>query len=207
MTEQDAPYMSRPMHPLVETARRFASAAHGSMNQRRLFTDEPYIVHPAAVAELISTVPGHQPEWLMAAYLHDVVEDTPVTIDQIESLFGTAVASLVKELTNESTPADGTRTHRKALDVIRLAGISVVAQTIKLADICDNLRSIHLHEPRFAAIYLKEKADQVAVLTRGDSRLRARAMRLIQLAPVSTTAAESDCVSSGQSPNEARPKR
>ena len=64
---------------LEQRALAFARRAHESIDHRRKYTDEPYIVHPIAVAELVKSVP-HTPEMVAAAYLHDVVEDTPVTI-------------------------------------------------------------------------------------------------------------------------------
>lgn len=88
---------------LEEQARRFATEAHASAGQRRKYTDEPYIVHPAAVVELVRSV-SHDDALLAAAWLHDTVEDTATTQSDIETHFGTRVASLVEMLTN-SAPA------------------------------------------------------------------------------------------------------
>lgn len=67
-------------------AMRVATAAHEGIGQVRKYTGEPYINHPAAVAELVSSVP-HTPEMLAAAWLHDTVEDTPITLLDIELNF------------------------------------------------------------------------------------------------------------------------
>jgi (p)ppGpp synthase/HD superfamily hydrolase len=83
-----------PQNELERCALEFATTAHASINQRRKYTGEPYIVHPIAVAELVRSVP-HTPEMIAAAYLHDVVEDTPVTIEEIREEFGPQVAELV----------------------------------------------------------------------------------------------------------------
>lgn len=63
---------------LVERARRYATKAHAAIDQRRKYTNDPYIVHPQAVMEIVSSVP-HSEEMLAAAWLHDTVEDTPTT--------------------------------------------------------------------------------------------------------------------------------
>src|SRR5688572_2066454 len=97
---------------LESRARGFAERAHAAIGQRRKYTGEPYIVHPIAVAELVRSVP-HTPEMIAAALLHDVVEDTPVTLAQIEAEFGPVVADLVDWLTDVSRPADGKRQVRK----------------------------------------------------------------------------------------------
>ena len=164
------------MTDIVTRAALFASRAHGA--QRRRYTGESYIVHPAAVADLVRSVP-HTQEMLAGAWLHDVAEDTSVTIDEVRSAFGAAVADLVEQLTDVSTPGDGNRAARKALDCAHLAGASPEAQTIKLADLIDNTRSIVAHDPKFARTYLKEKAALLTVLVRGDPALMLLARRQI----------------------------
>jgi (p)ppGpp synthase/HD superfamily hydrolase len=79
-------------------AKEFATRYHASIDQRRKYTNEPYINHPAAVAELVRSVP-HTEEMLCAAWLHDVVEDTPCTLIEVEQTFGMEVACLVEMLT------------------------------------------------------------------------------------------------------------
>lgn len=95
------------MNELEARAHAFATDAHGDIDQRRKYTGEPYIVHPIAVAELVRSVP-HTPEMIAAALLHDVVEDTPVTIEGIETEFGARVAELVGWLTDVSGLATAT---------------------------------------------------------------------------------------------------
>lgn len=167
------------MEDIMESrARQFADAAHASINQRRKYTGEPYIAHPVAVAELVRSVP-HTPEMLAAALLHDVVEDTFVTLDEIERVFGFKVAELVEMLTDVSTPHDGLRRHRKALDREHTAKASPEAKTIKLADMIDNTRSIVAHDPGFAKVYIGEKALLLEVLREGDATLWAMASDLV----------------------------
>ena len=79
------------MKKQIEKAIQFATEAHEG--QIRKYTGEPYIVHPLAVMETVSTV-EHTDEMLMAAVLHDTVEDCDVTLDDIVSHFGPIVADL-----------------------------------------------------------------------------------------------------------------
>jgi (p)ppGpp synthase/HD superfamily hydrolase len=98
---------------LENRARQFATEAH--LGQVRKYTGEPYITHPAAVVALVKTV-RHTPEMVCAAWLHDVVEDCGVPLQEITSRFGHKVADLVEQLTDVSKPSDGNRSKRKAID-------------------------------------------------------------------------------------------
>lgn len=151
-------------------ARLFATAAHGAIDQRRKYTNDPYIYHLANVVELVRSVP-HSQEMLAAAWLHDVVEDTKITLDTIEVEFGVEVVWLVRWLTDTSKPEDGNRAARKAIDLARLAQAPEAAQTIKVADLIDNSKSIMAHDPGFAAVYTKEKKALLDVLTQANPSL------------------------------------
>lgn len=153
---------------MEERARDFATRYHAS--QRRKYTGEPYITHPAAVADLVRSV-QHTEAMICAAWLHDTVEDTPATLDEIERVFGFEVAALVERLTDISKPSDGTRAVRKAIDREHTARASPQAKTIKLADLIDNTRSIVERDPSFAKVYLSEKALLLEVLRDGDATL------------------------------------
>ena len=161
------------MH-MVERARVFATAAHAAVEQVRKYTFEPYIVHPAEVASIVASVP-HTDAMVAAAWLHDVVEDTGVTIETIRAEFGEEVAELVGWLTDVSHAHDGNRAHRKAIDREHTAQAPASAQTVKLADLIANTRSIVKHDVAFAKTYLAEKRLLLEVLTRGDAVLMAEA--------------------------------
>lgn len=166
-------------HSLEEQARRFATEAHADAGQRRKYTDEPYIVHPAAVVELVRSV-SHDEALLAAAWLHDTVEDTSATLGDIEALFGVRVASLVEMLT-DSTPATAkNRAARKLAHFRHTASASPDAQTIKLADIIDNTRAIVRFDPHFARVYLVEKRIQIELLRQGDAQLWQQASAIIE---------------------------
>lgn len=162
------------MTDLIARAAIFAAEAHEAVGQRRLYTGDPYIVHPAAVAAIVETVP-HTPEMVAAAWLHDTVEDTEVTIEQIKTEFGDKVAELVSWLTDISRPTDGNRAIRRAIDRTHSAAAPPEAQTIKLADIIDNNSSIETHDPRFAKIWRGEKRLLLEVMNKGDPTLMAKA--------------------------------
>jgi (p)ppGpp synthase/HD superfamily hydrolase len=89
------------------------------------------------MASIVEAV-EHTPEMLAAAWLHDVVENTKTTVEDIRLLFGAAIANFVDQLTDVSRSFDGNRARRKALDRAHLAKASQEAQTIKLADLIDN---------------------------------------------------------------------
>lgn len=163
---------------LVNQARRFAIAAHEGINQRRKYSGAPYWVHPQAVAGRVAEVSSDH-TMVAAAWLHDVLEDTPVTAPELRASFGDRVTSLVIDLTNVSSYSDGNRATRKRIDREHTARAQADAKTIKLADIIDNVTEIVDNDPGFARIYLVEKAMQIEVLRDGDPRLFAQAQHLI----------------------------
>ena len=162
----------------VEKARVFATAAHGAVAQLRKYTNEPYIVHPAEVVSIVKTV-SHTEAMLCAAWLHDVVEDTGVTIETIRAEFGEEVSELVGWLTDVSRPEQGNRATRKAIDRAHTAMAPAEAQTVKLADLISNTRSIMEHDEAFAKTYLAEKRLLLEVMDKGDATLMAEARKFI----------------------------
>ena len=166
------------MSGIVQKAKLFATQAHRRIDQRRKYTKQPYDVHLKAVAEVVSSVTNDE-EMIAAAWLHDVVEDTPATIEDIEREFGPKVAVLVMQLTDVSRPGDGNRSARKAIDREHTAHASPQAKTIKLADLIDNARDICKNDPHFAPTYLAEMSSLLEVLKEGDARLLQRARKVL----------------------------
>jgi len=154
---------------MLERAIQFATQAH--KGQFRKYTGEPYITHPLAVMEIVRGVPGHTEEMLVAAVLHDVVEDTDVSLMEIQEEFGDAVSDLVLYLTDISTPEDGNRLKRKRKDAEWYAQGSAQAQTIKVADFIDNTRDIAQHAPKFWEVYKMEKLYALDLLQEADTDL------------------------------------
>ena len=155
---------------LVEHARIFATAAHAAVGQTRKYTGEPYVVHPIEVASIVKNAGGTE-AMVAAALLHDVLEDTGVTFDLLVDQFGSEVAELVLWLTDVSRPEDGNRSTRKALDRQHSAAAPAAAQTVKVADLISNTRSIVAYDPGFAKTYLEEKRLLLDVLTKADPLL------------------------------------
>jgi (p)ppGpp synthase/HD superfamily hydrolase len=164
---------------ITNRAREFAIAAHEAVGQTRKYSGEPYWHHPQRVAEMIADFPASTEEMIAAAWLHDVVEDTGVSLEVIRERFGETVALYVGELTN--VPADaGNRATRFKLNTDKLAAASSQAQTIKLADLIDNTASVVQHDLKFASVYLAEKQEVLKVLTRGNVMLWWRAQEQVQ---------------------------
>ncbi|MGB2063565.1 MAG: HD domain-containing protein [Marinomonas gallaica] len=166
---------------MTETEKKaldFATKAHG--DQKRKYTGEPYIKHPIAVAKLVRehAQTCHESMYC-AALLHDTVEDTNATIDEIRREFGDIVTAFVDGLTDVSKPEDGNRAKRKEIDRQHLAKSLPPIQTIKLADLIDNSKSISEHDPEFAKVYMREKRLLLEVLVDGDKTLYAIAKKIV----------------------------
>lgn len=164
------------MHPLEAAASEFARWAHGAIDQRRDYTNEPYIVHPEEVASIVRSVP-HTPEMLAASWLHDTPEDVSelVTLEDIFNRFGPVVGTYVDWLTDKPHPPNTPRRERKARDRARLQGAPAEVQTIKVADLLSNTLRIAQHNPDFARVYVPEKAHMLCVLTKADATLIGKA--------------------------------
>ena len=162
------------------TAYTYATAAHAAVGQRRKYTDEPYIVHPARVAVTVSKFGGTD-DMISAAYLHDVVEDTGVSIEDIQDMFGPDVALIVDGLTDVSVPEDGNRTVRKAMDRAHSAEATYEAQFVKCADIIDNAHDIGANDPSFNVVYRKEMAMLLDVMDKvKDTPIYTAAVKAVQ---------------------------
>lgn len=156
---------------MSEKARLFATAAHHAAGNVRKYTGEPYINHPAEVVSILANYANPTINMVCAAWLHDVVEDTQVVIDVIDSEFGHYTAMLVNQLTDVSKPSDGNRAARKAIDLAHTAKCCPEAATIKLADLISNTKSIVERDKEFAKVYLAEKRLLLEVLRHGDKTL------------------------------------
>jgi len=161
---------------IVQRAQEFATQAHQRINHQRKYTKAPYTDHLAATAKLVATVTD-DPVTIAAAWLHDTVEDTPATIQDLQKEFGEEVAQLVLELTDVSTPSEGNRATRKTIDLNHLSKASPRAKTVKLADLINNCTDVTRHDARFAVVYLGEMAALLQVLTEGHPDLYALAKK------------------------------
>lgn len=124
---------------LILNAASFAADKH--RRQRRKDADaSPYINHPLALADILAREGGvGDATVIAAALLHDTVEDTETSIEEIEDRFGKRVASIVAEVTDDkSLPKE----ERKRLQVVKSASKSQGAKLVKLADKTANLRDL-----------------------------------------------------------------
>jgi len=163
--------------PLIDEAKQLAGKAHEG--QFRKYSGMPYIIHPVEVATIVQTVEGHTDEMIAAALLHDVVEDTEYSFEDIAEAVSPGVAELVRGLTEVSQPQDGNRAVRKAKDRDFLAQQSAEVQTIKYADIISNTQDIRANDPKFAKVYIEEMKLLLQVLDKGDAKLREKAKEIV----------------------------
>ncbi len=171
-------YIDMNSKKLVNDALMFAIKAHG--NQRRKYTGEPYITHPVAVAEIVETI-DHTPDMIAAALLHDVVEDTDVTMDELCNAFGPKIGMYVHYSSNVSEQGDGNRTFRKKMDADHFALGPTESQTIKVADLISNADSIIKHDQKFFHTAFKhEKRYMLNVLTKANPILVERATYMLE---------------------------
>lgn len=161
-------------------AREFAAIAH--QGQKRKYTGEDYIVHPIEVSEIVQTV-QHTEEMVIAALLHDVVEDTRYTHSDILERFGPLVTEYVFWLTDVSLPEHGNRKLRKHLDLLHLSGAPPEVQTVKVADLLSNSKSILEHDRDFWKVYGREKRELLCVLSSADPILLSQAWDILESNP------------------------
>lgn len=147
----------------------FASAAHGAIDQRRKYTGEPYITHPIAVAMRVAESNGATAAMIAAALLHDVVEDTEITLEMLTEHFAFDVTDLVDWLSHVTTLEDGNRKARMQIECNRVARAPAMAQTIKVCDLAHNSKSILMYGGGFAKVYIPEKVDLLRVLSKCDA--------------------------------------
>ena len=164
---------------MVENALAMASLYH--RNQKRKYTGEPYIEHPKLVAKIITNYmeacddiplfafdPMDYSVIRCAALLHDTIEDTNATYEELQKVFGKSVCDLVYWLTDELTPADGNRKFRKQKYLEKIIESPYDAKCLKIADILANIRNLAEVVPDddkdFAIKYVSEKEDLVKAL-------------------------------------------
>ncbi len=121
----------------LELARQFAEAAHNGQT-RKGAGNEPYINHVAEVATLVARFGGSEAQ-VIAAWLHDTVEDCGVAPGEIEERFGPEVAALVGEVTDDKSLP---KAERKQLQVDHAPKKSDGAALIKICDKLSNIRAV-----------------------------------------------------------------
>jgi GTP diphosphokinase / guanosine-3',5'-bis(diphosphate) 3'-diphosphatase len=132
---------TKPGKDLALIFRALAFAAHKHRDQRRKDAEaSPYINHPIALAEVLAGEGGvDDAEVLAAALLHDTIEDTATTPEELRAAFGERIAGMVAEVTDDKSLP---KAERKRLQVEHAAGVSAGAKLVKLADKICNLRDV-----------------------------------------------------------------
>lgn len=129
--------------PVVENAIRVAAEAHKS--QKRKSSGIPYIAHPMGVCLILVKAGFHEESILAAAALHDVVEDTALTFEDLEGTFSDEVLHYVREMTEEKETQEGAKRSwrdrkRDHIEVMQQASLG--ARAIELADKLHNLEAM-----------------------------------------------------------------
>jgi GTP diphosphokinase / guanosine-3',5'-bis(diphosphate) 3'-diphosphatase len=121
-------------------------AAHKHRDQRRKDVHaSPYINHPIALANiLVNEADIHDPEVICAALLHDTIEDTETSAEELEAEFGAVIRDIVLEVTDDQLLQ---KAERKRLQIEHAAQASPKAKLVKLADKISNLRDIASSPP------------------------------------------------------------
>lgn len=126
----------------VDKAIRFAVDAHA--NTERRGKGFPYVIHVLEAMEIVASI-SNDPELLAAAALHDTVEDTSVTIDQIRRNFGDRVAAIVEsesDTLEASVPEEDSWIKRKQIAIDRLAAAPLDSKIVAMGDKLSNMRAI-----------------------------------------------------------------
>jgi guanosine-3',5'-bis(diphosphate) 3'-pyrophosphohydrolase len=159
-----------------------AFAAHQHRDQRRKDAGaSPYINHPIAVAQILASAGVEDVDVLRAAVLHDVIEDTECSLEEMATLFGSRVAGIVSEVTNDKTLS---KAEVKLAQIAKAPHMSVEAKLVKLADKICNLTDILTHPPTSWPLerkqaYFESSAKVVDGLRGADAGLEARVDALL----------------------------
>jgi len=145
-------------------AAKFAALCH--RGQFRKYNHDPYIYHVMRVAGRTAIQDIATNELVIAAWLHDVIEDCGVKRSYIDYEYGSLVEKYVSALTNTSKSVSKSRQARKILDAERIKLIPNECKVIKLIDRIDNLREIP-ESADFAKIYAKESLNLLNISLRG----------------------------------------
>ena len=141
-----AEYMNKEHVALVERAYHFAAVAHANQVRK---SGEPYIIHPIQVAGILAEL-RMDPETVCAGYMHDIVEDTGATLEDIRELFGPTIALIVdgdtkiSKIHYKSNKEQMAETHRKLLLAMSK---DIRVMIVKLADRLHNMRTLQHLRP------------------------------------------------------------
>lgn len=156
---------------LIEKARIFAQEKHKT--QKRKTTKKPYFTHLEEVVQILIETEKKDKDFYLtnetisAAYLHDTIDGTETSLQEIEAFFGEKVTNLVYEVSNKGVLTDGNRMQRKAIDHFYITKASIAAKNIKLADLISNLQFTGSLSKEFRKIYVQESRQLLVALSTG----------------------------------------
>lgn len=158
-----------PLEALLRAA-LFAAEKHRSQHRKDAGAS-PYINHPLAVAAVLAEHGVMDSVTLQAALLHDTVEDTDTTLEELEAAFGPAVARVVAEVTDDKTLA---KEERRRLQIVHAAELSERAKLVKLGDKICNITDVAWNPPQGWSLDRRREyldwTEQVVAGCRGTSR-------------------------------------
>ena len=148
---------------LIDQAVEYANAKHQYQKRK---DGSPYIIHPLAVAEVVAEM-GLDMDAILGALLHDCIEDTDASHEEIEKLCGTTVAELVEGVT-KLTRANFSSTEQAQMENLRKMFMAMSKDIrvvlIKIADRLDNMRTMQYQSPAKQIIKCRETMDIYAPL-------------------------------------------
>lgn len=144
---------ARPGLRLLLRAAAYAAEKHRDQ-RRKDAKASPYINHPLALADLLATEGVDDIDVLCAALLHDTIEDTDTTPDELRAAFGERIESIVAEVTDDK---DLPKDVRKQLQIEHAAGSTREARLVKLADKICNLRDLRIAPPHGWSVQRKRE--------------------------------------------------
>lgn len=165
---------------VINKARLIAKTAHAAINQKRKYTGNDYIVHPAEVVYILNRNGIADKETLAAAWLHDVVEDTGITLSFIKHNVSEEVSKVVEMVTDISKPEDGNRKARKLIDREHYLTADSRGKNVKLADCLSNGMDIEKNDRNFSVVYFKEIKLLLPYLKGGDKVLYNKVKNMIK---------------------------
>lgn len=173
-------------HPSARVRQAYFFALGAHAGQVRKYTGEPYINHPVRVAVIVENAGGTEDQ-VIAALLHDVVEDCSVSLSTLREFFGQPVSAMVGSLTNvafsDRGPYHGkSRKVRHEANVVhfRLYCAPGDGAMVRFADQLDNAGDITQKDRKFAKLYLTEKLDYVRACSHDAGGLRDQVESLCQ---------------------------
>lgn len=142
-------------------------AANKHEGQFRKMSGAPYITHPMKVVRILQSVGVKDENLLVSAFLHDTLEDTNTSYDELKQEFSSTIADLVKELT--SSKEEIKRMGKTEYLSKHMARMSQGALTIKLADRLHNVSDLNTMKPAKATQYAQQTADILKYLRKQGS--------------------------------------